>query len=461
MQVAESFGHVTNPYPREYASFEPDVERLERAAAAGRRQASIPPTDEAVFDPGGEKITTTRSSGLASSSRRSSCSCSTCSIRRVRIFDRKFVPARRAARASPAAPALAVSARSAEHVPRARCASSTRLAGPNRRQALGPTLPPARHVTVSHPILSRLETGRPLCWSAADPAASLRARGVALSGAGLGGAPAAREPTRPREHYHQEIIAGVDVLCALTADTIPRASQQIGMTFRAAALTGCAVDLGPRRRRADAAARSSSRACSATSTSRPPPRIASAEELGTHAARLAAAGCELILARGFGCPAVAAPPRARRWSRIARRAAVVSGAATQLPTWAVIAVTPAASRSTASRRRLRARRLRRGRAGRPLRGPQRRGRAFAWLDRARAVPGRLGVAPGVRRRPSTPARHGGRPRRVGARRQAPPRRAACASSAAGRARRSVTWRRSPAAAAGERRGSRVWPRAEV
>jgi 5-methyltetrahydrofolate--homocysteine methyltransferase len=76
------------------------------------------------------------------------------------------------------------------------------------------------------------------------------------------------------------------------------------------------------------------------------------EELGTHAARLAAAGCELILARGFGLPSDAPPHHAGRQSsesakrtscdpalvRIARRAAVVSGAMTQLPTWAVIPI---------------------------------------------------------------------------------------------------------------------------
>ena len=36
--VAESFGHVTNPYPREYLALAPDVETLARAAARHRRQ---------------------------------------------------------------------------------------------------------------------------------------------------------------------------------------------------------------------------------------------------------------------------------------------------------------------------------------------------------------------------------------------------------------------------------------
>src|SRR6185369_2006842 len=55
--------------------------------------------------------------------------------------------------------------------------------------------------------------------------------------------------------------------------------------------------------------------------------------LGMHAARLATAGCELILARGF-----AGPTSDAQLARLARRAAVVSGAATQLPTWAVVTI---------------------------------------------------------------------------------------------------------------------------
>ena len=52
---ATSSGHVSNPYPREYASFEPDVEKLTRAASVGG--GTIDPNPSAVFDPGGEKIT--------------------------------------------------------------------------------------------------------------------------------------------------------------------------------------------------------------------------------------------------------------------------------------------------------------------------------------------------------------------------------------------------------------------
>ncbi|MFT3769261.1 MAG: methionine synthase [Minicystis sp.] len=145
-------------------------------------------------------------------------------------------------------------------------------------------------------------------------------------------------PAAAREHYHQEIAAGVDVLGCLTADTIPRALQQIGMAFRAAALTGCAVDLALDA--ADLAPRPLIVAGVLGNGEVPPAaedRIG--EELGTHAARLAAAGCELILARGFGLPKDAPPHHDDpALVRIARRAAVVSGAMTQLPTWAVIPV---------------------------------------------------------------------------------------------------------------------------
>lgn len=184
-------------------------------------------------------------------------------------------------------------------------------------------------MTAQHPILSRLATGRPLLLSA-DPEASFRARGVTLKAPASVGRLLREQPTEAAEHYHQEIIAGVDVLCALTAETLPRALGQIGMPFRAAALTGSAVELaleavdGAPRPIAVAGVLGSSQV-SPTS----PDRMT--EDLAMHAARLAAAGCELLLARGYAQPS--AEPGL---SRLARRAAVVSAVATQLPTWAVI-----------------------------------------------------------------------------------------------------------------------------
>ena len=52
--VGTSFGHVSNPYPREYASFEPDVERLRRAALTGGGR--FDPAPAALFAPAGESI---------------------------------------------------------------------------------------------------------------------------------------------------------------------------------------------------------------------------------------------------------------------------------------------------------------------------------------------------------------------------------------------------------------------
>ena len=52
--MAESFGHVTNPYPREYLALAPDVATLGRAAAVtGGR---LDPAPAAVFDPAGEAM---------------------------------------------------------------------------------------------------------------------------------------------------------------------------------------------------------------------------------------------------------------------------------------------------------------------------------------------------------------------------------------------------------------------
>jgi Ca-activated chloride channel family protein len=52
--VGTSFGHVSNPYPREYASFEPDLERLRRAALTGGGR--FDPAPAALFEPAGESI---------------------------------------------------------------------------------------------------------------------------------------------------------------------------------------------------------------------------------------------------------------------------------------------------------------------------------------------------------------------------------------------------------------------
>ena len=54
VQVAESFGHISSPYPREYRAFEPDRSTMARAAAVTGGLADPPP--EAYFDAAGEKV---------------------------------------------------------------------------------------------------------------------------------------------------------------------------------------------------------------------------------------------------------------------------------------------------------------------------------------------------------------------------------------------------------------------
>ncbi|MBL9108652.1 MAG: VWA domain-containing protein, partial [Myxococcales bacterium] len=54
VQVAESFGHVTNPYPREYLALAPDTVTLRRAAEV--TGGALSPEPKVVFDPAGETI---------------------------------------------------------------------------------------------------------------------------------------------------------------------------------------------------------------------------------------------------------------------------------------------------------------------------------------------------------------------------------------------------------------------
>lgn len=54
VQVAESFGHIGSPYPREYRAFEPDRDTLARAAAVTGGAAD--PQPSAYFDAAGEKV---------------------------------------------------------------------------------------------------------------------------------------------------------------------------------------------------------------------------------------------------------------------------------------------------------------------------------------------------------------------------------------------------------------------
>jgi methionine synthase I (cobalamin-dependent) len=170
-------------------------------------------------------------------------------------------------------------------------------------------------------VIGRLRAGRPLVV-AADSNSSLRARGVALDVPGALGSLLRERPAEVLAHYHVEVECRADVLAALTGDTTPRALAEVGMEHRSAQLTSLAVEL----------------ALNAAEGSPKPIAVAGMlgsdmvspvaatrlhEELTEHSARLHAAGCELIIARGQG-------------SRLNLMAAVVAAARTDLMTWAVI-----------------------------------------------------------------------------------------------------------------------------
>ncbi len=89
--VAVSYGHVSNPYPREYASFEPDLVTLEKAALVTGGVVD-PPTVAAVFDPQGEKVTFHEELWPRFIYAAIAVFLLDLLVRRVRIFDRKFVP---------------------------------------------------------------------------------------------------------------------------------------------------------------------------------------------------------------------------------------------------------------------------------------------------------------------------------------------------------------------------------
>jgi methionine synthase I (cobalamin-dependent) len=169
----------------------------------------------------------------------------------------------------------------------------------------------------------RLLGGRPLLLGG-DVASSLRLLGADVDGPGALGKLVREQGDKVDAHYSVEVAAGVDLLSTLTSDTTPRALAQVGMAYRSAAITAMAVD----------------RAASAGQRAMRPIAIAGvlgggsvspvgvsdlAEDLSEHAARLEAAGCDLILARGDA-------------SRSELLAAVVAATHAESPTWAVVAV---------------------------------------------------------------------------------------------------------------------------
>jgi Ca-activated chloride channel homolog len=93
--VAVSYGHVSNPYPAEYASFEPNLSVLERAAAVtgGVRD----PDPGLVWNPAGEKVTFHEDLWPRLVGAAILLLIVDVLLRRVRLFDRKFLPKARAA----------------------------------------------------------------------------------------------------------------------------------------------------------------------------------------------------------------------------------------------------------------------------------------------------------------------------------------------------------------------------
>jgi len=86
---ATSSGHISNPYPREYASFEPDLEKLARAASVGGGAIDVKPP--AFFDPGSEKISYQKDLWYRFVLAAIAVFLLDLLVRRVRIFDRKMV----------------------------------------------------------------------------------------------------------------------------------------------------------------------------------------------------------------------------------------------------------------------------------------------------------------------------------------------------------------------------------
>lgn len=170
-------------------------------------------------------------------------------------------------------------------------------------------------------LRSRLVQGRPLILDC-DVAASLGARGCELNGPGSLGAALFRSEEKVREHHLAELDSRVDILCALTAETTPRALAEAGMEHRSARLTGLALDV------LSEIAREATRpvavagvlgADQLTATH----RARFEEETAEHAARIAIGGAELIITRAMG-------------SRLELVYAVAAAAAQELPVWAVV-----------------------------------------------------------------------------------------------------------------------------
>lgn len=95
---AISTGHVSNPYPREFAEFEADEQTLERAALA--TNGEFKPKDRAVaFDPGDEKITYHEDLWMRLVMGAVGLFLLDLFLRRVRLFNRRFRRGKRSRKA--------------------------------------------------------------------------------------------------------------------------------------------------------------------------------------------------------------------------------------------------------------------------------------------------------------------------------------------------------------------------
>ena len=81
-----------SPYPREYASFEADKEKLKRTALAGG--GVLDPKPKALFEPGDEKIIYYEPLWNRFILAAIVLFLLDLLVRRVRLFDRKFLPKR-------------------------------------------------------------------------------------------------------------------------------------------------------------------------------------------------------------------------------------------------------------------------------------------------------------------------------------------------------------------------------
>jgi Ca-activated chloride channel family protein len=94
--VAESFGHVNSPYPREYLALAPDLATLSQVAASTGGQ--VDPEPSAVFDPGAEMVRYHEDMWPRIVGAAIAIFMLDLLVRRVRLFERKPAPARSSAR---------------------------------------------------------------------------------------------------------------------------------------------------------------------------------------------------------------------------------------------------------------------------------------------------------------------------------------------------------------------------